>query len=229
MKTTQKHQSFLANSSKKYFKFGLGTSILFCIAIFELPIYAGTPKYELPKATEPEGTMIISNIVPIKESVRKEEEKVVEKKSPVEKLIITLDPLPIAEPEAKKSEPITTASNLTPVLITDPSPKVKKEYTVVEIMPEFKRGLEEMYKYFGKNIQYNLKAMEFGIEGKVYVRFIVGPDGSISNVEIAKGVDPLLDNEAIRVVKNMPKWNPGIQNGEKVSVVMILPVNFVLQ
>ena len=229
MKTTTKHQSFLATSSRKYFKIGLAGSILFSIAAFELPIYAGTPNFNRQNPSEDTEVMLISEIVPIKETPPPAKKVVVQAKSPVAQLILNNDPIPTPEPEPKKIEPLTVSSNVKQIIQVDPTPPPSKKWEVVEIMPEFKGGLEEMYKYFGKNIRYSEKAKYFNLEGKVWVRFVVDPEGNIKDVEIAKGVDPLLDDEALRVVKNMPQWNPGIQNGNKVNVVMVLPINFVLQ
>lgn len=229
MKTTSKYQSFLAKSSGTYFKFGLATSILFAIAAFKIPIYAETPNWT-PYEEDPSfKIMYVTEIHPVKENIVVEEKKAPVKQSPVVQLIITNDPTPDPQPTPIAIEPLPVSSTVTQKILVDPIPAVKKTWEFVETMPSFKGGQAEMYKFFGKNINYHPMALEHGLEGKVYVRFIVDPKGNISNVEIAKGVDPLLDNEALRVVKSMPTWTPGIQNGEKVSVVMVLPINFVIQ
>lgn len=229
MKTTQKHQSFLANSSRKYFKFGLAGSILFSIGVFKLPIYAETPHWDPP--TEPEVFEIefVSEFVREKEKVEPEEIKDPLAKNPVVAILINANPTPEPSPEPIKVTPVSIPPNAIQLVVVPPVAKKKPAYNYVEQMPEFKGGLEALYVFFGRTIQYNKQALEHEIEGKVHVRFIIEPDGSISNVEIAKGVDPLLDNEALRVVKSMPAWNPGIQNGEKVRVVMVLPINFVIK
>jgi len=83
--------------------------------------------------------------------------------------------------------------------------------------------------FLGKNTKYPEAAKEAGIQGRVYVEFIISENGEIADVKIARGVHPLLDNEALRVVKSMPKWKPGVQGGKKVSVNFHVPINFVLQ
>ncbi len=102
-------------------------------------------------------------------------------------------------------------------------------FMVVEQMPEFPGGQAALMKYLGENVNYPAIAQEHGIQGRVFVSFVVSKDGSIRDVTIGRGVDPALDNEAIRVVKTMPKWNPGKQRGKAVNVKYMLPVNFVLQ
>ncbi len=101
-------------------------------------------------------------------------------------------------------------------------------FQVVEESPKFPGGDAELMKFLSNNIKYPTIAQENGIQGRVYVKFVVWKDGSIRNVEVGRGVDPYLDQEAVRVVKAMPKWNPGKQRGVAVNVSYMLPVNFVL-
>ena len=102
-------------------------------------------------------------------------------------------------------------------------------FEIVEEQPEFPGGMEAFMKYLAKNIQYPERAVDNGIQGKVMVRFVVERNGSASQVEIIKGVDPELDKEAARVVKAMPKWKPGRQQGKEVRTRFIVPVVFRLQ
>ena len=118
----------------------------------------------------------------------------------------------------------------------DPEPKaeVKQEvatkiFDVVEQMPSFPGGNGALMKYLSSNIKYPTIAEENGVQGKVIVQFVVGRDGSISGAKVVKSVDPSLDKEAIRVVKSMPKWIPGKQNGQSVNVKYTLPVTFQLR
>lgn len=100
--------------------------------------------------------------------------------------------------------------------------------TIVEVMPEFPGGQEAMYKYLGKTVEYPDKALEAGIQGVVYVNFIIEKDGMLSNARILRGASPLLDSEALRVVQGMPKWTPGMQSGKPVRVQYNLPIRFVI-
>ena len=118
------------------------------------------------------------------------------------------------------------------VIATEPvKPKEEenKVFDVVEQMPSFPGGQAALMNYLNNNIKYPVIAEENGIQGRVVVQFVVGKDGHISDVKVAKSVDPSLDKEAVRVVKAMPKWIPGKQNGQAVTVRYTLPVTFRLQ
>ena len=104
-----------------------------------------------------------------------------------------------------------------------------KIFDVVEQSPEYPGGPEALMRYLSDNIRYPVIAQENGIQGRVIVRFVVNKNGEISDVKVLRGVDPSLDKEAERVVKSMPKWIPGKQNGKAVNVYFTLPVNFVLK
>ena len=106
--------------------------------------------------------------------------------------------------------------------------EVEQIFTIVEDKPEFPGGDAAMYKYLGKSIDYPSQARRMGIEGRVFVQFIVGKDGSIRDVQAIKGIGAGCDEEAVRVIKKMPKWKPGKQRGRPVQVRMVLPVFFKL-
>ena len=101
-------------------------------------------------------------------------------------------------------------------------------FSVVEVMPQYPGGQIAMMKYIMENMKYPEQAMKKGIQGRVAVRFIVEKDGSISDVKPIHSVHTLLDKEAVRVVKSMPKWSPGKQNGKPVRVQLIVPIMFKL-
>ena len=101
-------------------------------------------------------------------------------------------------------------------------------FSVVEVMPQYPGGQIAMLKYLMENIKYPEQAMKKGIQGRVAVSFIVEKDGSISDVKPVLSVHPLLNKEAVRVVKSMPKWSPGKHNGKPVRVRFNLPVMFKL-
>lgn len=110
------------------------------------------------------------------------------------------------------------------------APKVEKEegpLSFVEINPEYPGGPEALGRFLGNNIRYPRMAEENGIEGTVVVKFVVGADGAISNVEIAGNkLGAGCEDEALRVVRKMPKWKPGRQNGRNVAVWFNLPIRF---
>jgi periplasmic protein TonB len=101
------------------------------------------------------------------------------------------------------------------------------EYPViVQEMPEFPGGQTALLKYINDNINYPVSAIDNGIEGKVILRFVVSTDGSVKRIEILRSVDPLLDQEAVRVISAMPKWKPGKNNGTPAAVWFSVPVTF---
>ena len=127
---------------------------------------------------------------------------------------------PMAKAEAKTSDATAQA---------DTTKKKKSWDCIPETMPQFPGGLGVMMKYLAANIKYPASAVKAKKQGRVIVTFIVQKDGSVTHAKIAKSVDPELDAEALRIVKGMPKWTPGTQNGKPVNVKYTLPVNFSLQ
>ena len=118
-------------------------------------------------------------------------------------------------------------------LIAQPEPpKVEAEnkvFTIVEQMPQVPGGDAALMDYLRSNVHYPTVAAENGVQGRVVVGFVVERDGSITDVQVIRSVDPSLDREASRVVKSMPRWNPGKQNGSAVRVKYQVPVTFRLQ
>ena len=160
----------------------------------------------------------------IEEEVEKEVEKQEETKSK------EIEIVPDEHKEVKKEE----KKEVKKKPLTKKKKKVKKVVkqkipTIVEVMPEFKGGIEKMFEYLGKNIKYPNRARNAGIQGKVYVSFVVNKKGEIKDVKVLRGVNELIDAEAIRVVKGMPNWIPGIQSGNPVSVRYNLPISFTLR
>ncbi|MEA2042622.1 MAG: energy transducer TonB [Bacteroidota bacterium] len=102
-------------------------------------------------------------------------------------------------------------------------------FVVVEKMPEFKGGQLALRKYIAENMEYPVVAQENDIQGTVYIRFVVKKNGKVGEVQLQRGVDPLLDDEAIRVIKTLPDFTPGRQGGKPVNVWFSVPVKFKLQ
>lgn len=102
----------------------------------------------------------------------------------------------------------------------------KDTICIVDPMPEFIGGKDKLFKYLSKNLKYPDNAFEDKIEGTVFMSFIVGKNGEIINVKVIKGIREDIDNEALRIIKKMPKWKPGKQNGNPIPVQMNLPIVF---
>ena len=115
------------------------------------------------------------------------------------------------------------------VTITDDSFEKADEngiFQVVEEQPQFPGGMAALMEYLKKNVRYPATCKEQGLQGRVIVQFVVNSDGSICDEKLIKSVDPQLDAEALRVIRSMPKWKPGMQKGKPVRVRYTLPVTF---
>ncbi len=113
------------------------------------------------------------------------------------------------------------------VMDGDQAPQKKGDvYVTVEQMPSFPGGLDAQQRFIANGLKYPVEAQTKGIQGRVTIRYVVKSTGEISDIEVIRGIDPLLDNEAIRIVKSMPKWEPGKQGGKAVDVYYTLPVVF---
>ena len=99
-------------------------------------------------------------------------------------------------------------------------------YLMPDQLPEFPGGIQAMMKFLSTNIKYPVEAQKKGISGRVIVQFVIMEDGTLAQAKVIRGVDPLLDEEALRVVKSMPKWKPGMDRGEAVKVRFTAPIMF---
>ena len=153
--------------------------------------------------------------------------KVVEVLNIVDDDVEIEDELEIEDSEADDE----TVIDVAPVVVAEEEEEEEtaEVFFIVEDMPEFPGGDLALRKYIANAVKYPVIAQENGIQGKVYVTFVVGKDGSINNAQVARGVDPSLDKEALRVVNSLPKWKPGKQRGKPVNVSYTVPINFVLQ
>jgi TonB family protein len=99
-------------------------------------------------------------------------------------------------------------------------------FSIVDQMPQYPGGEKKLTEFLSNRIIYPSQALQNGIEGRILCSFIVAKDGTVSNIEVLQSPDPELSDEAVRVLSMMPKWNPGINNGEKVNVKCVLPIDF---
>ena len=104
----------------------------------------------------------------------------------------------------------------------------EKIFTIVETMPAFPGGQDSLFAFLRRNIKYPKTAQRDSIQGKVSVNFVVDKVGIVRDVRLLKGVSPELDEEALRIIKIMPPWKPGTQNGKPVNVYFNIPINFIL-
>ena len=177
----------------------------------------------------------------------------VEYRSPVDTVIIEKEPSKVKKRTAKvdfhetnkDKDPITQESldegqayevlgNVNAVIL-EPEPPALGEvpsstiWDIVEQMPSFPGGYKKMLAYIEQNLRYPIVAEEMGLQGRVIIGIVVEKDGSLTDIKVVKSVDPTLDKEAIRVVKTMPNWIPGMQDGEPVRVKYLIPVTLCLK
>lgn len=123
----------------------------------------------------------------------------------------------------------TEVEEYTPMVTDEEEVEEEKIFMVVEEQPSFPGGEQARMRYLSNNIEYPQLARESGIQGTVYVTFVVEKDGSVTDVRVLRGIGGGADEEAIRVVKEMPKWEPGMQRGKPVRVQFNMPIRFTLQ
>jgi protein TonB len=128
--------------------------------------------------------------------------------------------------QSEKQSPSDSTNTYQPVVGINPVPMPGIVYTSIDEMPQFPGGMPALMDYLGASIQYPEKARKDDIQGKVVVKFVVCENGTLCNEEIVRSVGGGCDEEVIRVVKAMPNWKPGKQNGKAVKVYYTLPVSF---
>lgn len=193
---------FFAFDLKQYERpdFDLGTLELDLIEEEDIPI---TRPEEPPPPPPPEASQ---ELIIVDDDVDIEDEFIIDAEADLDEAIPEYEPI-VFEEEEEADDYI---------------------FTIVEEQPEFPGGTEAMYKWLQENMRYPTMAREAGIQGTVFVTFVVERDGMITNVEVVRGIGGGCDDEAIRVVRNMPKWNPGKQRNQPVRVQFNLPVRFML-
>ena len=184
------------------------------------------PKKEIPVARE---TQKFTAPVIKKDELVKEENQVKQMDKLDDKVAVGAE-----DKEGVKDRTVEAVRSEIAVAAPPPPPAPKPEvatkvFDVVEEMPSFPGGNGALMSYLNSNVKYPVVAQENGVQGRVIISFVVERDGSISDVKVARSVDPSLDREAQRVVKSMPRWTPGKQNGQTVRVKYTVPVVFRLQ
>ncbi len=159
-----------------------------------------------------------------------EQPKPVPPKVSVEELIIVEDETPIEDEldfSSESTEELETV--IEDMSFEDEGDDEAIPFVILEEKPVFPGGDKALIRYLAQSVNYPVIAQENGIQGKVYLSFVIGKTGKVRDVKILRGVDPSLDKEAIRVVSSMPDWTPGKQRNKYVSVSYQVPINFKLQ
>ncbi|MGE4587365.1 MAG: energy transducer TonB [Mangrovibacterium sp.] len=219
---------------ERYHNLFVELGLIVALAIIYAALEWKTPVHQVTPLGEVNYQEIESELIPVTrpEEVRPPEppppQKVVEILHIVSNDVELEEELVIADTEADQE----TMIDITPVI--NFGRKEEKEddspiFYIVEEMPEFPGGELALRRFISNAIRYPVIAQENGIQGKVYVSFVVGKDGKVSDAQVIRGVDPSLDKEALRVVNSLPRWKPGKQRGEPVRVSFSVPISFVLQ
>jgi protein TonB len=173
--------------------------------------YIDPGKIEQPEPKRPEIITVSKNLTP----------EVVSDTEVITSTLMSADDLNKIVTNGDVTEKDSVVSGSGPVIPIEPEPAV-----YVEEMPVFPGGETALMKFINENIKYPEEAINNNVMGMVVIKFVVSSDGMIKRVEVMKGVHPVLDQEAIRVVSLLPKWKPGRQNGNAVPVFYTVPVNF---
>ena len=207
-----------------FFQLGLVVALSIILVAFE---WSSNPK-------ETDNTQMIQEIQFEDEMMitRREEPKPPEAKQPevLQVLDIVEDNVEVADFEFDFEVDDKTEYDFTTFEDEEEIVEEVTPFYIVEDMPQFNGGdMSEFWKYAMKNIRYPEVAAENGVAGTVYMQFTVSTAGYVIDVKVIKGVHPDIDDEAIRVIKNSPRWTPGKQRGRAVPVIMSLPMKFILQ
>ena len=216
----------LENKKLMFIQIGMIISLLIAWAAFE---YKSYDKRQLDESFKRQAENIEEDLV----EITKQEEQ---KPQPVEvpqqttQLEIVDDNVETKDIEINAEvDQQEVIEEYVPVEVEEEEVQEQEIFQIVEEMPAYPGGDQKLMEYVAKNIKYPQIARETGIQGRVFVGFVVEPDGSVSNVKVLRGIGGGCDEEAMRVVKSMPKWKPGKQRGKAVRVSYMLPVNFKLQ
>ena len=230
MELKKSSKADLENKKNIFVQLGLVLSLAICLYGFE-----ATDKVEhIDSLGSMSGQTVEEEIIPV---TRQDEVKPPPPPPPpkvVDMLVIVDDNTKIDEELQIEDSEVDDKTAITAVMqVSNTKEEEEVEdapvFFIVEEMPDFPGGQLALRKFIAQAIKYPVIAQENGIQGKVFVNFVVGKDGTVSGAKIARGVDPSLDKEALRVVNSLPKWKPGKQGGKAVRVSYTVPINFVLQ
>ena len=166
---------------------------------------------------------------PEKKDVVIKQPTVVDSLSSLEKELKTMEELSGRKNESLGTDDTTSKSENVIITVVEPVVEEVFERYSIQENPKFQDGDASLIRYIAEHTRYPAEAQEQNIQGTVYIRFVVKKTGEIGETIILRGADPLLDNEALRVIKTLPAWTPGKNNGNPVNVWFIIPVKFKLE
>lgn len=236
-----RNKSYGAYDLRKRYKSTASISVLFGVSLCTFLVIALSLTPDVSNATDPGFGGVIITVDPVKpifiepEEVKPSEEmirKVINNLRPVvaDDSDAMTDYLPITEDIIDELPQRDVNVQVIPEIPEDPVTEMTPEPRVfVEEMPQYPGGDTELLRYIGSNLEYPSEAIANGVQGKVFIKFVVNADGTVGRIEVMRGVDELLDKEAVRVIGTLPRFRPGKQNGVAVPVWFTIPVVFKLE
>jgi protein TonB len=225
METKKNPRVDLERKKRLFFEIGLAISLLLTLGAFEYK------KYDKPNRIN--FTAQVANYTEEAAEITRQEKQELPKPAPTTKIEVvenTVDVQDDVEINAEDNQN-QAAETFVAQQTKDDEPQIQEQeiFVFVEEQPEFPGGEEALMNYLTSNIRYPEQAKELDIQGTVIIEFVVETDGSVTNVVVKRGIGGGCDEEAVRVVKSMPKWKPGKQRGKPVRVRYTLPVRFQLK
>lgn len=226
MQNKKSKKADLENKKGVFFLFGLVISLGMVLLAFQW----NTPPKEV---TVPENANYVPDDVLFIPRTKSEEKKELPKPVILPSFeLVSNDTQTSDNPDLFTSDPADEFPlNFNELVLASQQKKVEKEEVIVdfaEVMPEFPGGIRSLQKFIADAVKYPVIAQENGVQGKVFVSFVIDEFGIVSNATIVRSVDASLDNEALRVIRSLPKWKPGMQGGKAVKVRYFVPINFEL-
>ena len=208
-----------------FFSVGLSLSLLITIAVFEWNTSDDTASLDLTGSGSNFEDLLE---IPQTQQIQKPPVVIV---SP--SIVEVADEEVIEKMEINLDIEMTAETRIEEIVFESQEEKLPEEHAdeifhIVEEQPQPNGGMKAFYDYVGQNLKYPTRASRMGIEGRVFVEFIVEKDGSLTDIKVARGIGGGCDEEAVRVIESSPKWNPGKQRGRPVRVRMVIPIYFQL-
>lgn len=220
MENKKNPQLDVRKKSGLFFNIGLAISLLFVLLAFEYKSHDDESWIEYENIDDiPDETIMPLTIQPPPPKPPKQIVKfeVVKEEDLIEDLMPNIDTESTEETVIPEPEDIYIKPE-----------EVEETFIVVEHMPTYPAGLNAFYKFIGKKMKYPPRARSLGVQGKVIISFVINKEGKMTEIQILRGLGAGCDEEAIRVLKKVPHWNPGKQRGKAVKVQMVIPITFKL-
>lgn len=223
-RTKKTERADLENKKGIFFQIGLIMALSFALFAFEWKTY-DKEAFVFDSIQKSGDIETLPPIIPLD----KPEPKIVKVSLSVFKEVKNTDDVKDVNPISAEVNPNDVNEPVNPITIKNDDEIIENEiFRIVEKQPVYPGGESALFEYLGRSIKYPTEAREIGIHGTVYINFIIEKDGSVSNVSVARGIGGGCDEEAVRVIKSMSKWNPGLQREKPVRVQFNVPIKFTL-